>query len=174
MINLNRLQELKDFILDKDSEGAIKQLEICNDCNINDQSSTNCKIKDYCSRYTPLDYNEQTINLINDLFETIDVLVDGLCSGCKESRVKDNNVIELIEEIIMKIKQEYPDLNLSWQYDLTENSYEINHDGLDLELHNEKFAIFVGTLIKNVLYDNGVYNVWINADYDKSRIKICE
>ena len=73
MIDLLRLKELKDFILDEESEDSLKQLEKCNICN--DCDSPDCNIKDLCKKYTPLSYNDETQLLLKDLFETIEYLL---------------------------------------------------------------------------------------------------
>ena len=75
MIDLKRLQELKDFILDEDNERTEKQIEKCNTCNYLTHNHNDCDVKDFCKKYTPFGGNEKSQLLLRELFETIEFLV---------------------------------------------------------------------------------------------------
>ncbi len=69
IINLNNIHRLQEFFKSKSTD---EQLDECTYCRLT-QTKYNCKDYDMCSKYTG-SYNN-TLKLIDDLFDTIDYLV---------------------------------------------------------------------------------------------------
>lgn len=78
-----------------------------------------------------------------------------------------NREMECLEAFISRIKEKYNFLNLYYYYDETEDVYFVWHDNEDLEYNDEEFPCFVGKLMEDLLYRNGLFNVTINYDYKK-------
>ena len=79
MIDLSRFQELEDFIFDQKSKDALKQIKKCDNCFQEKLKENDCKIKDFCDKYTPIEEetnDDQNVTLIKDLFSTIKFLLN--------------------------------------------------------------------------------------------------
>lgn len=66
-------------------------------------------------------------------------------------------------EFIAEVKKEYPDLNIQYEYNEHDDSYEIYHDDEKLEYENKEYSYFIGGLIKEILWDNDVFNVYMTG-----------
>jgi len=71
---------------------------------------------------------------------------------------------KLIPEFIEKIKIKYPDIDIQWEYYKRENQYDISHNYIYEDI---KFSSYVGELIKEMFFNNRIFNVCFAYDYNK-------
>lgn len=64
-----------------------------------------------------------------------------------------------IENFIEKLSSYYEDIVLNYSYNEKEDFFDIWHDNLEYQFNNKEFLICVGKLLKEILYDNDIYNV---------------
>ena len=72
----------------------------------------------------------------------------------------------LIRTFISKVKLKYPDINIDFYYDEYEYMYSIYHNNYELEFNDEEFSNFIGVLIIEIFFNNGVFDVTFSYDYD--------
>jgi len=67
------IENIKGFILNESTED---ELEMCNKCGFTKEINEDCVYKDICARYSPIEIGDESMNLVRDLFDTIDYLVE--------------------------------------------------------------------------------------------------
>ena len=65
---------------------------------------------------------------------------------------------ELINCFILKVKERYSHLNICVEYNKNTNEYIIEHDNSKLQYEDKEFLVYVGKQIKEILYNNNIYN----------------
>lgn len=75
-------------------------------------------------------------------------------------------VVSKIDEFVIKIKEKYPELVVGYVYYEDEDEYDIWHTDSDLQFSDKDFAKFSGILIKEIFYDNDIYNISFGYDFD--------
>lgn len=78
-------------------------------------------------------------------------------------------VEEYIRKFISEIKKQYPDIIINYSYDDETKLFDIWHNNRVLQFENKDFLIYVGTLIKKILYANNIYNFSFGYDYIKTK-----
>ena len=81
--------------------------------------------------------------------------------------IVENN--KYIEEFISSIKKKYDKLVIGYDYDEEEDVYDIWHNSENLQYNDTDFLYFVGSLIKEKLYKNDIFNFSFGYDYYKSK-----
>ena len=67
---------------------------------------------------------------------------------------------EYIEEFILAVQEEYPDLDIRYTLDEIADTYEISYDQEELQ-SNDDFNEKVGQLAQEMLFENDIYNFFI-------------
>jgi len=67
------IENIKSFVFDESTE---EELEMCNKCGFTEEINKDCVYKDICTRYSPIEIGDESMNLVRDLFDTIDYLVE--------------------------------------------------------------------------------------------------
>lgn len=75
---------------------------------------------------------------------------------------------ECIEKFIKELKSKYYDISIGYIYNENEDLFDIWHNNKDLQFSNKDFLKFVGKLLKEVIYSQGIYNVSFGYDYTKT------
>lgn len=75
---------------------------------------------------------------------------------------------ECIEKFIMELKSKYYDINIGYIYNEDEDLFDIWHNNKELQFSNKDFLKFVGELLKEIVYSQGIYNVSFGYDYTKT------
>lgn len=78
---------------------------------------------------------------------------------------------DYIEKFISELKNRYPEVNFGYSYDEDCKLFDIWHDSDTLQFENQNFLEQVGLLIKNILYDNEIYNISFGFDFLKQTKK---
>lgn len=78
-------------------------------------------------------------------------------------------VEEYIRKFISEIKKQYPDIIINYSYDDETKLFDIWHNNRVLQFENKDFLIYVGTLIKKILYANNIYNFSFGYGYIKTK-----
>jgi len=78
-----------------------------------------------------------------------------------------NEVIKLIEKSVKEMKDFFPDIYFSYDYDEKSNSYEIWHNSKESR-QNVRFKEYVGRIISENLFDEGVFNFYVDYNEEKS------
>lgn len=81
--------------------------------------------------------------------------------------IVENN--KYIEEFICSIKKKYDKLVIGYDYDKEEEVYDIWHNSENLQYNDTDFLCFVGSLIKEKLYKNDIFNFSFGYDYYKAK-----
>ena len=86
------------------------------------------------------------------------------------NKYKINNIIkrgmvnlkkyEQIEEFILAVQEEYPELYIEYELDEVANEYKISHNNEELQ-SNDDFNDKVGQLAQEMLFENDIYNFFI-------------
>ena len=85
-------------------------------------------------------------------------------------KLKDKSITkEKIELFINKIKEQYPDLNIFVDYDEEVDEYDIWHTDAKLQFEDSNFCKFVGSLMQEYLFSNGIYNFSFGYDHMKAK-----
>lgn len=130
-----------------------------NNCKCEDCITTINKFLKQCSKYKfhPDVYTVYNINgvSIKDINQQIAIL----------NQLKTNQTIKLIDEFIAKLKQKYPMIDLSYSNNF-EQGYDIIYTNADL-YDDEDFYTFSGGLIREIFYENNLYNISFYFDYEK-------
>lgn len=74
----------------------------------------------------------------------------------------------IINEIVTKIREKYEKLYVSYEYDESENHYEIWYNNKELD-SDEAFQLFIGELIYDYLLPKKIFNVSFYYNYEKSK-----
>ncbi|MDF2880170.1 MAG: hypothetical protein K0R54_727 [Clostridiaceae bacterium] len=74
---------------------------------------------------------------------------------------------EYIEIFISKLKNKYQEVNFGYVYNEESNIYDIWHDNYTLQFENLNFLKNVGLLIKDILYNNEIFNISFGYDFTK-------
>ena len=77
-------------------------------------------------------------------------------------------IINCIKAVIRLIKLEYKDLYVD--YVTHQDCYEIWHNSEDLEFKNPDFKKFTGSLLYDFFLSRNITNVFINYNYELSKI----
>ncbi len=72
-----------------------------------------------------------------------------------------------IDIFIKKIKEEYPEIYISYDFLEDDNTYEIWYNNKELR-KDLSFQSFVGKLIKEYLHDDNIFNFFIDYNEEKS------
>lgn len=67
---------------------------------------------------------------------------------------------EYIEEFILAVQEEYPDLEMKYTLNEAADTYEISYDQEELQ-SNDDFNDKVGQLAQEMLFENDIYNFFI-------------
>jgi hypothetical protein len=67
------IENIKSFILNESTE---EELEMCNKCGFTEEINEDCVYKDICARYSPIEIGDEMMELVVDLFDTIDYLIE--------------------------------------------------------------------------------------------------
>ncbi len=78
---------------------------------------------------------------------------------------------ETINIFINKIKEKYPDLDIFVDYDEEVNEYDIWHTDAKLQFGDSNFCKFVGGLMQEYLFSNGIYNFSFGYDHMKAYVR---
>lgn len=84
-------------------------------------------------------------------------------------REKSQN--EFISKFISEVKSKYPDLVIGYDYNEEDEIFDIWHNSKTLQFEDKEFLKTVGVLIKDILYNNGIFNISFSYDYSKENIK---
>lgn len=82
--------------------------------------------------------------------------------------MENANKENFIQIVIEKIKNEYKNLYITYDYLDYSNVYEIWYDKKELK-NDKKFQDFIGFLIKNYLFSNKIYNIYF--DYNEEKVE---
>lgn len=74
-----------------------------------------------------------------------------------------------ISIFINKIKEQYPNLNIGVDYDKDEDVHYIWHTDAKLQFGDSNFCKFVGSLMQEYLFSNGIYNFSFGYDHMKAK-----
>ena len=66
-----------------------------------------------------------------------------------------------------KIKEQYPDLTVDYNYDADEDYYDIWHTNSQLQYEDDDFLAFIGGLIREHFYANNLFNFSFGYDHEK-------
>jgi len=73
-----------------------------------------------------------------------------------------------IIKFIEKIKIQYPELIIEYEYDENEDQYKIWHTNREIQSSNTNdFLDYCGNLLRTILYNNNIYNFSFGYDYYK-------
>lgn len=78
----------------------------------------------------------------------------------------------LVERFIKLVKDKYPTISMDFHYNHDEDIFEIWYDDERLEFGDINFQLYVGNLIKEVLYDNDVFNFSFIYNYQNVILRI--
>jgi len=78
-------------------------------------------------------------------------------------------IIMLIEKFILKVKERYPHLNIGYDYCSETDEYDIWHIDPQLQFEDKDFIKFVGRLMKEILFDNNVFDFSFGYDHLKAK-----
>lgn len=67
---------------------------------------------------------------------------------------------EYIEEFILAVQEEYPELDIEYSLDEEANEFIISHNSEELQ-SNDDFNDKVGRLAQDMLFENDIYNFFI-------------
>lgn len=81
---------------------------------------------------------------------------------------------KLIEQFIAKIKGSYPNLIIDFDYNLETDEYDVWHLDSKLQFEDEAFVKYVGQLMQEILFDNGIFNFSFGYDHLKVKSSIIE
>lgn len=81
----------------------------------------------------------------------------------------ENQIKNIVDSLISQIKSKYKDLVINYDFNEEDGTYEIWHNSEHLEFEDDEFTNYVGTLIKTLLFDNGIFNISFGYDYEKSK-----
>jgi hypothetical protein len=59
-------------------------------------------------------------------------------------------------------------IHIEYEYQPEQDVYDIWHDNHSLD-YNNKFAIYIGERIREVFFNNGIYNISFGYDYKKAK-----
>ncbi|QXE18379.1 hypothetical protein [Clostridium sp. 001] len=76
---------------------------------------------------------------------------------------------DLIKVFIKSIKQKYSNIIIDYDYDEDEDIYDIWHNNETLQFENESFLDFVGSKMKEIFYNNDMFNFSFGYDYFKAK-----
>jgi|GEM_PF-4160518 len=77
-----------------------------------------------------------------------------------------------IDRFIYEFNKVYPMVKVDYSYDSESEIFDIWHDNSNMQFENKDFLKQVGTLIKGILYDNGVFNISFGYDYSKTTLNV--
>lgn len=72
----------------------------------------------------------------------------------------------LIKEFISHIEKEFGNIKIKYTYDPVEDMHWVYHNNEKLEYKNPKFQQFVGYLVKNLIFENNIFNFSFAYSYD--------
>lgn len=75
---------------------------------------------------------------------------------------------ECIEKFIRELKNKYYDIGIGYVYNEDEDLFDIWHNNKELQFSNKGFLKFVGKLLKEIIYSQGIYNISFGYDYTKT------
>ena len=78
--------------------------------------------------------------------------------------MKKVEMIRLIENFIESIKEKY-NIKINWEYDEVYDCYDIWHTNDRLQFEDDEFMSFVGQLVRDIFYNNNVYNIGFGYKY---------
>ena len=78
------------------------------------------------------------------------------------------NKEKILQTVIEKIKNEYKNLYITYDYLDYSNVYEIWYDKKELK-NDKKFQDFIGFLIKKYLFSNKIYNIYFDYNEEKTK-----
>lgn len=77
-----------------------------------------------------------------------------------------------IIKFIEKLKTQYPELIIDYEYNEEEDQYKIWHTNREIQSSNtNNFLDYCGNLLRTILYNNNIYNFSFGYDYYKDQIK---
>ncbi|KZL94193.1 hypothetical protein [Clostridium magnum] len=76
---------------------------------------------------------------------------------------------DLIKVFILSVKEKYSDLIIDYAYDEDVGMYDIWHNNKVLQFESESFLEFIGSKMKEILYNNGMFNFSFGYDYIKAK-----
>ena len=80
------------------------------------------------------------------------------------------NKENIVCQFISKLKEKYGSLiYVEYKFNHDINEYEIWHNNSDLQFKDADFRTFVGQLIKELFYNNGIFDFSFGYDYFKSK-----
>jgi hypothetical protein len=79
-----------------------------------------------------------------------------------------NEEKKYVDKFIYEFNKTYPSVKIDYSYDAECEIFDIWHDSSSLQFENKDFLKQVGMLIKNILYDNEVFNISFGYDYSKT------
>lgn len=85
--------------------------------------------------------------------------------------MKQKSQNEFINKFIAAVKEKYPQIIMGYSYDQEYELFNIWHTNKTLQFENKEFLNFSGTLIKNIFFDNEIFNVSFGYDYDRDKIE---
>lgn len=81
-------------------------------------------------------------------------------------KMKEN---KLIKRFISRIKERYPHLIIDYDHYPESDEYDIWHVDYKLQFEDIEFLKYVGELMKEILFDNEVFNYSFGYDYLKAK-----
>lgn len=85
--------------------------------------------------------------------------------------MRERSQNESISQFISEVKSKYPDLVIGYEYNDEDETFDIWHNSKTLQFENKEFLKTVGVLIKDILFNNGIFNISFGYDYAKENIK---
>lgn len=73
---------------------------------------------------------------------------------------------EIIVQFITLIREKFKDIKIKYDYDSEEDMHWLYHNNAELEYESSEFNEFVGKLIKDLIYDNKIFNFCFAYSYD--------
>ena len=83
------------------------------------------------------------------------------------SKMKHRRDKKCIELFISKIKEKYPKLYITYDYNEKDDEFEIWHNSHQLQFGTSGFVSFAGSLMVSILEDRDIYNYSFGYDYFK-------
>lgn len=72
---------------------------------------------------------------------------------------------EYIEEFIIAIQEEYPELDIKYQYDEEIDEYEMSYNTSDFDYDEVGLDRFLQKTANDMLFNNGIFNIHFGDEY---------
>jgi len=78
-----------------------------------------------------------------------------------------------VNKFILKVKDKYPDIIIEYNYN-EDRIFDIRHNNRALQFGDKEFSNYIGALIRDMFFNNNIFNISFGYDYNYDRLNDTE